>query len=592
MLRKLFFIVLTFCFSMLLWGQQVFDMAKYGIVPGSENVNMSPRMEMALKKIRNKIANGDSVVLRFSKGRYDFYPDEAAERVYYVSNHDQMNPKKVGIALEDFTSLTIEGNGAEFVFHGIMLPISLLRSTDCTLKDFSIDFENPHIAQVQVVENAGNEGITFRVAPWVKYRLTKDSLFETYGEDWKLHPFTGNAFEEKSRHIVYNTSDLYFPIKGVQMVGKDLIHAPSWKDDRLVSGTVVAMRTYNRPTPGIFLSHDKNTVIENVTVYYAQGMGLLAQLCDGVLLDGFNVCLRGENDPRYFTTQADATHFSQCKGLITSVNGKYEGMMDDAINVHGIYLKVIKILDDHTVIGRYMHDQAWGFDWGNVGDEVQFIRSKTMENAGAVNTIAEIVPFDRQESHGNREFKIRFSLPLGVAVSEQESLGIENLTWTPEVYFAHNTIRNNRARGALFSTPKRIVVEYNLFDHTSGTAILLCGDCNGWYETGACRDVLIRNNSFINALTSMFQFTNAVISICPEIPDLDNQEQFFHGGKRGAITIVDNVFETFDNPILYAKSVKGLAFKNNIVRTNNDYTPFHWNTSKVMLEKCDAVEIF
>ena len=61
--------------------------------------------------------------------------------------------------------------------------------------------------------------------------------------------------------------------------------------------------------------------------------------------------------------------------------------------------------------------------------------------------------------------------------------------------FAGNTVRNNRARGALFSTPRRTVVEDNLFDHTSGTAILLCGDCNGWYETGACRDVLIRRNT-------------------------------------------------------------------------------------------------
>ena len=39
--------------------------------------------------------------------------------------------------------------------------------------------------------------------------------------------------------------------------------------------------------------------------------------------------------------------------------------------------------------------------------------------------------------------------------------------------FAGNTVRNNRARGALFSTPRRTVVEDN----------------------GACRDVLIRRNT-------------------------------------------------------------------------------------------------
>ena len=49
-------------------------------------------------------------------------------------------------------------------------------------------------------------------------------------------------------------------------------------------------------------------------------------------------------------------------------------MMDDAINVHGTYLKIKQRLDDHTVIARYMHPQAYGFEWGVNGDEVQFVR--------------------------------------------------------------------------------------------------------------------------------------------------------------------------------------------------------------------------
>ena len=47
-----------------------------------------------------------------------------------------------------------------------------------------------------------------------------------------------------------------------------------------------------------------------------------------------------------------------CK--IVSCNGLYEGMMDDAINVHGTYLKVVKRVDDRTLVGRYMHGQSWG----------------------------------------------------------------------------------------------------------------------------------------------------------------------------------------------------------------------------------------
>ena len=134
-------------------------------------------------------------------------------------------------------------------------------------------------------------------------------------------------------------------------------------------------------------------------------------------------------------------------------------------------------------------------------------------------------------------------------------------------------------------------MEDNIFDHTSGTAILLCGDCNGWYETGACRDVLIRRNRFVNALTCMFQFTNAVISIYPEIPNLNAQKAYFHGGKKNAIRIVNNEFETFDHPLLYAKSVDGLLWKDNTVRHNEDYAPFHWNNSSVLLERATNVKI-
>lgn len=565
---------------------RIYDIAQFGLKADSKK-NASPVIQKVLAKIKADYQEGDKVILRFPKGRYNFHEAGSAVREYFISNHDQTNPKKVGFALEDMKNLTLDGQGSEFVFYGRMIPISLLRSTDCVLKDFSIDFENPHIAQVKVVENSPEKGITFEVAPWVNYRITKDSVFESYGEGWTEHQTIGIAFEEKTKRLVYNTSDISCPMKGVRKVGERLLNSPTWKDERLIPGTVVALRTWFRPTPGIFLSHNVNTTFNNVKVHYAEGMGLLAQLCENITLNGFGVCLKGENDPRYFTTQADATHFSGCKGKIISRNGLYEGMMDDAINVHGTYLKVIKRVDDHTLIARYMHDQAWGFEWGQPGDDVQFVRSATMELVDDSNRIASIVPYDKETIHGAREFRISFEKAVHTAINEQSGFGIENLTWTPEVVFADNVIRNNRARGSLFSTPKPTLVEGNFFDHTSGTAILLCGDCNGWFETGACRNVVIRKNRFVNALTNMFQFTNAVISIYPEIPNLKEQQKYFHSG----IVIEDNEFDTFDAPILYAKSVDGLLFRNNVIKKSSEYKPFHWNQSRFLLERVTNVKI-
>lgn len=573
-----------------LYAQKVYDINSFGLKPNSTK-NASPVLQKALQKIQSEYKEGEEVTLRFSEGDYHFYEKGAPVREYYISNHDQDNPKKVGIALEDIKNLTLDGRGARFIFHGRMLPVSLLNSESCTLKNFSIDFENPHIAQVRVVENDPQRGITFEPAPWVKYRISDDKSFEAFGEGWTICHSWGIAFEPETKHLVYNTSDIGCSTKDAVEVAPRRIHAPNWKNAKLIPGTVVAMRSYKRPAPGIFLSHCTNTVLENVKVHYAEGMGLLAQFSENIKLEKFCVCLKGADDPRYFTTQADATHFSGCKGKIISCNGLYENMMDDAINVHGTYLKVVKRVDDHTLVGRYMHDQSWGFEWGCPGDSVQFVRSATMEFTGGVHKIVSIRPYDKDRIEGAREFIITFDSPIDTAISEQEGFGIENLTWTPEVLFAGNTVRNNRARGALFSTPRKTVVENNLFDHTSGTAILLCGDCNGWFETGACRQVIIRKNRFVNALTSMFQFTNAVISIYPEIPDLKNQQKYFHGGKEGGILIEENEFDTFDSPILYAKSVDGLVFRKNIMKTNTEYKPFHPNKNRFWLERVTNVMI-
>ena len=74
--------------------------------------------------------------------------------------------------------ITFDGQDAELVFHGRMLPVSLLRSKNCTLKNFSIDFEQPHITQASVVTNDTKAGqITLELAPWVQYEIAGDTLY-------------------------------------------------------------------------------------------------------------------------------------------------------------------------------------------------------------------------------------------------------------------------------------------------------------------------------------------------------------------------------------------------------------------------------
>ena len=587
-------------------NEKVYYASDFGIVPGTGE-DMTAKVALAIETIKAE-CNGEPAVLLFEGGEYDFYPDSANVREYYISNHDQDNPKKVAIVLEGMKNFTLKGSDrgmdalrADFMMNGRMLPIAMVDCENCKLDFIGIDTRSPQITQVEVLENDTENGyITYRIAPYANYRIDDGNLV-TYGSNWELVPQAGIAFDGETRHLVYCTSDIWVGVRGVEEIEPRVIRAP-WRDARLVPGTVVAMRSYARPTPGIFVSGCKDISIKSTSVYYAEGMGLLAQVTENITLERFIVGRR--SNERYFSTQADATHFSGCKGKIVSTGGIYEGMMDDAINVHGTYLRVIERLDDHTLVGRYMHGQAYGFYWGGAGDSVQFVKSSTMELAGE-NVIEEINPYNKEvvdgclssdrvvwnfRLDGTKEFIIRFKKPVPSDIANG-NYGVENLEWTPEVVFSDNVIRNNRARGALFSTPQKVVVEGNLFDHTSGTAILLCGDCNGWFETGACRDVVIRDNRFVNSLTNMFQFTNAIISIYPEIPDLAGQQKYFHGGNGKGVVIENNTFETFDAPIVYAKSLDGLVFKGNKIIQNNDYQPFHWNRHRFLFEKVTNVTI-
>lgn len=57
------------------------------------------------------------------------------------------------------------------------------------------------------------------------------------------------------------------------------------------------------------------------------------------------------------------------------------------------------------------------------------------------------------------------------------------------------------------------------------------------------------------------------------------------------MVIEDNYFETFDRPVLFAKSIDGLVFKNNVIRQNTDYPAFHHNKTRFRLLHTRNVKI-
>jgi len=510
-------------------------------------------------------------IVCFECGRYDFFLlRDTSKRNYHISNHNQYDHINIAVPVEGLKNVVFEGNGSSLVFHSRLVPFALVDTVGVTMRNFSVDWEFPTMHQVEVLQ-VSEDGT------WMDVQLNP---LETYGIiNGKLH-FLGTELDnphyymtfEANGRLAYRISDRGFHPTSIKEIGfgKLRLTMPCGEHK---PGQFLALRPTERPTPAFFLYRADETKLENIDVHFAQGMGVLAQRCTNVTLDGFNVKRRGDDDPRRFTLHADATHFVNCRGEVKVVNCLFEAMADDAINVHGCYLKTMeRLADGKTLRAAYIHPQAYGYEWGLPGDEIMFINSATLAQLGDVNKLVSIKPCDVDGIEGAKEYLLTFEKEVP-EIPANGDLGIENLTWTSRVVFKNNVIRNNRARGALFSTPKSVLCEGNFFDHTHGAAILLCGDCNGWYESGACRDVVIKGNRFLNALTSMYQFTDAVISLSPVIKELDEKSPYFHSN----INIIDNTFETFDAPLVAALSAEGIVFIGNTIIKNQDFEPFHEN---------------
>lgn len=235
------------------------------------------------------------------------------------------------------------------------------------------------------------------------------------------------------------------------------------------------------------------------------------------------------------------------------------------------------MLSPTEIICRYRHPQAIGFEVLQPGEAIQFIHGPTLQNTSELNRAVAVAKTD--ETH----LRITLEKPLSEGIGVGDAF--ENADWYPSVTFRGNTVRHNRARGALFTTPKPILVEGNRFIWSSGSAILLAGDAQGWYESGRCLNLTIRNNVFDHNLTNNFGYTEGIISIYPEVRRPEEQTERYHRN----ILIENNTFLSHRVPLVFAISAQGLRFRGNKVVFDDLYTPMHDGQPFVFLH-CEDME--
>ena len=189
--------------------------------------------------------------------------------------------------------------------------------------------------------------------------------------------------------------------------------------------------------------------------------------------------------------------------------------MDDCINCHGIYAHVDKS-EGNTHLVRLMQRQQLGVPIFHPGDRVRVVDSGTMMTKGYV-TVKSVENISRA--------LWRLKTEESDVISAGDSL--ENAEHAPDLHIEGCYFGKNRARGILTSTRGKTVIQNNRFE-TTGTAVMIAGDANHWYESGAVRDVTIRGNEFVNCNNN--RWGKGAIDIVPQIGE--KTEGYYHKNIR------------------------------------------------------------
>lgn len=415
--------------------------------------------------------------LVFDKGRYDFKHPAFLEQYDLVMNQGvdmdlgkSVERKVIAFTLEEMIDFEWDGGFSRFVFHGLAQPFACERCANLRLHSFTIDWEQPLCSQGVVraaddrhaeIELLGDHAVSgaVPVAALLDYVPVSD------------YPLIGKI-------------DSFSQVNRTEQPAPDRLTLHYDKPQRLQPGMHLVMRHILNYRMGILLYECSNVKVADVTLHYTPGMGIIGHRSEQLEFVRLTV---KPGAGRVLSTNTDATHFISCKRHISFNDCYFEGMGDDAVNVHGFYFRMKRRIDDYTVEAYIdIAPQSEKPEFPDAGDRVEWVRFDTLAPY-ADNEI------DCADVGADAVLRLKFKRPLPESFMESDLLS--NATRAASLSVANCTVRNNRARAILVQTRNAEIVNCT-FDHCTGTALHL--NCSiHWYESMAVSGVSIRNNTFI-----------------------------------------------------------------------------------------------
>lgn len=505
-----------------------------------------------LYRLLSGLRGKSGIKIVFDKDTYTVTPERCFERYLAISNHGWNGPKRIALLLEDMTDVELDFSGSTLITPGVITPFAILRSQNITVRNLVMENPRTMFLQAKVVGHGDGYVDLLKMQGKEQFYIRHGELMAEYTEC--LFPLgTHIEYKGDTGEIEAGTADNTMGI-GIsecrtEDLGNDMLRVHGVKRYPPI-GNILIISAARRLGAGFFCEESANLLCEDVTIHSCYGMGLLAQVCENITLRRFHTLRHGD---QYYTSNADATHFVNCTGCVLVEDSVFEGQLDDALNIHGMYTKILEKSENELLL-QEVHSQAKGIRIYRAGDRIQVLRpttlipytEKTIKEVEYVN--ADIVRLVLEEGTGD------------ITVGDD----VESLTRAADLIFRRNVVRNNRARGMLIATRGKTVIEDCDF-HSSGSAILFESNGNYWYESGGVQDVTIQNNRFDGCKHA--RWGRAVVDCVPR--EATEEGKYFNREIR----VLDNSFRMVTDDVAILDNIAHAVFRGNTVTAVGDCHP-------------------
>ena len=526
-----------------------------------------------LKNIKNVVGEVNAAVdndttIILEKGEYHIYPEDTVLRTFKITNSmpahkaekaGAVYEKNIGITIDGKKNVVIDGNGSKLITHCKIIPFCAFESENITFKNFVFDYATPTQAELECIE-VGDGYYVFKHHPDVKYRIDDNGKLTWYGENFEFYPinhYCQRYMPEKEIIISQWDGPMNDPTVHFEKISENIIKISTtnpipeileWYDHPdtpnpycLAVGEHIQQRDGIRDRCGAFFDRCKNANFENMTMHYMHGLGIVAQRTDGFTMNNI-ICAPDPKTGRIVSCFADGCQISSCRGKVSITNYHMSGSNDDAINIHGTYMKIVKS-EGNVVTARYIQPDTYNYNIFEDGDIIEVCNPEYMlkEDRATVVSSKLVNPYD---------IEIVLDKPADKFL---EGFVIENVSASPDVYIANCSVRRCPTRGFLVSTRGKVLIENNEFYDLHRPAVFIANDALAWYETGPVCDITVRNNKIFN------QTVNPIFGIKPENTKYKENE-FVHNN----ITFENNIAVGEERVAwISAKSTDNLTLRGN-----------------------------